>query len=82
MIKDELAYCWNNIIYLDKFDNRMLKITKRENRENNNIYYISYTISKPICNISNLYFVVQNLYGTIEKIDGSKDISLLIKVEI
>ena len=26
------------IIYLDKFDNRMLKITKRENRENNNVY--------------------------------------------
>ena len=51
----------------------MLKITKRENRENNNIYYISYTISKPICNINNLYFVVQNLYGTIEKTDGSKD---------
>ena len=51
----------------------MLKITKRENRKNNNIYYIPYTISKPICNINNLYFVVQNLYGTIEKIDGSKD---------
>ena len=59
-IKDESAYCWNNIICLDKFDNRMLKITKRENRENNNIYYISYRISKPICNINNLYFVVQN----------------------
>ena len=58
-IKDESAYYWNNIIYLDKFDNRMLKITKRENRGNNNIYYISYTISKPICNINNLYFAVQ-----------------------
>ena len=77
-IKDESAYYWNNIIYLDKFDNRMLKITKRENRENNNIYYISYTVSKPICNINNLYFVVQNLYGTIEKIDGSKDRYLVI----
>ena len=55
----------------------MLKITKRENRENNNIYYISYTINKAICNI-NLYFVVQNLHGTIEKIDGSKDRYLVI----
>ena len=73
-IKNESAYYWNNIIYLDKFDNRMLKITKREN---NNIYYISYTRSKPICNI-NLYFVFQNLYGTIEKIDGSKDRYLVI----
>ena len=41
-------------------------------------YYISYTISKPICNINNLYFVVQTLYGTIEKIDGSKDRYLVI----
>ena len=47
-IKNELAYYWDNIIYLDEFDNQMLKITKRENRENNNIYYIFYTISKPI----------------------------------
>ena len=77
-IKDESAYYWNNIIYLDKFDNRMLKITKRENRENNNICYISYTVSKPICIINNLYFVIQNLYGTIEKIDGSKDSYLVI----
>ena len=67
-IKNELAYYWDNIIYLDEFDNQMLKITKRENRENNNIYYIFYTISKPICNINNLYFIVQDLYGTIEKL--------------
>ena len=42
-IKDKSAYYWNNIIYLETFDNRMLKITKRENRKNNNMYYISYT---------------------------------------
>ena len=53
----------------------MLKVTKRENRENNNIYYISYIIK----NINScLYFVVQNLYSTIEKIDGSKDRYLVI----
>ena len=56
--------------YLDKFDSQMLKIFKRENRENNSIYYISYRINKPepnIDSINNLYFVVQNLYGTIER---------------
>ena len=62
-------------IYLDKLDNKMLKVTKRENRENNKIYYISYTI-KDIH--SYLYFVVQNLYGTIEKNNGSKDRYLVI----
>ena len=74
-IKNESTYYWDNTIYLHEFDNQMLKITKREN---NNIYYIFYTISKPICNINNLYFIVQDLYGTIEKIDGSKDRYLVI----
>ena len=58
----------------------MLKINKRENRENN-IYFISYKINKPehnINSINNLYFVINYLCGTIEKIDGSKDRYLII----
>ena len=31
-IKNEWAYYWNDMIYLNKFDSQMLKITKRENR--------------------------------------------------
>ena len=71
----------NDMIQLNNFDSRLLKINKRENRENNNIYYISYKINKPehdINSINNLYFVVNYLYGTIEKIDGSKDRYLVI----
>ena len=59
----------------------MLKINKRENRENNNIYYISYIINKPeydINIVNNLYTAIQNLYCTIEKIDGSRDRYLVI----
>ena len=70
-------YFWNDIIYLNKFDNNMLKINKRENRENNNIYYISYINNKPeydINIVNNLYIAIQNLYCTIEKIDDSEDI--------
>ena len=80
-IKNVSYYFWNDIIYLNKFDNKMLKINKKENRENNNIYYLSYVINKPehnIDSVNNLYFVVQNLYGTIAKIDGSKDRYLVI----
>ena len=83
-IKNELAYYWSDMIYLNKFDSRMLKITKRENRENN-IYYISYTKNKPkynIDSINNLYFLIQDLYGTIEKIDGSRDRYLVIDKNI
>ena len=80
-IKNVLYYFWNDIIYLNKFDNNMLKINKRENRENNNIYYISYIINKPgydINIVNNLYIAIQNLYCTIEKVDGSEDRYLVI----
>ena len=69
------------MIQLNKFDCQLLKINKRENRENNNIYYVSYKINKPehdINSINNLYFVVDYLRGKIEKINGSKDRYLVI----
>ena len=59
----------------------MLKINKRENRENNIIYYISYIINKPeydINIVNNLYIAIHNLYCTIEKIDRSRDRYLVI----
>ena len=61
----------NDMIQLNNFDSQLLKINKRGNRENNNIYYISYKINS-------LYFVVDCLYGTIEKINGLKDRYLVI----
>ena len=70
-IKNESMFYPNDIIQLNNFDGQLLKINKRKNRENNNIYYISYKIN-------NLYFVVDYLYGTIEKINSSKDRSLVI----
>ena len=70
-IKNESMFYPNDIIQLNNFDGQLLKINKRENRENNNIYYISYKIN-------NLHFVVDYLYGTIEKINGSRDRYLVI----
>ena len=43
-IKNESIFYSNDLIQLNNFDSRLLKINKRENRENNNIYYISYKI--------------------------------------
>ena len=80
-IKNVSYYFWNDIIYLNKSDKNVLKLNKRENRENNNIYYISYIINKPeydINIVNNLYIAIQNLYCTIEKIDGSEDRYLVI----
>ena len=77
-IKNESMFYPNDITQLNNFNGQLLKINKRENRENNNIYYISYKINKPEHNINNLYFAVDYLYGTIEKINGSKDRYLVI----
>ena len=80
-IKNELMFYPNDMIQLNTFDGQLLRINKRENRENNNIYYVSYKINKPehdINSINNLYLVVDHLCGTIEKINGSKDGYLVI----
>ena len=46
-IKNESIFHPNDMIQLNNFNDRLLKINKRENRENNNIYYSSYKINKP-----------------------------------
>ena len=84
-IKNESMFYANDMIQLNNFDCQLLKINKRENRENNNIYYVSYKINKPehdINSINNLYFVADHLYGKIEKINDSKDIYLVIEDSI
>ena len=80
-IKNESMFYPNDMIQLNNFDSQLLKINKKENRENNNIYYISYKINKPehdINSINNLYLVVDHMYGKIEKINDSKDRYLVI----
>ena len=95
-IKNKSMFYPNDMIQLNDFGSQLLKINKRENRENNNIYYISYKINKrenrknnnisykmnklehDTNSINNLYFVVDHLYGTMEKINGWKDRYLVI----
>ena len=80
-IKNESMFYPNDMIRLNNFDSQLLKINKREIRENNNIYCISYKINKPehdINSINNLYLVVDHMYGTIEKINDSKERYLVI----
>ena len=80
-IKNESMFYPNDMIQLNNFDSQLLKINKRETRENNNIYYMSYKMNKPehdINSINNLYLVVDHMYGKIEKINDSKDRYLVI----
>ena len=53
-IKNESMFYPNDMIQLNSFDCKLSKINKRENRENNNIYYISYKINKPEHDINSI----------------------------
>ena len=53
-IKNESIFHSNDMIQLNNFDRELLRINKRENRENNNIYYISYKINKPEHDINSI----------------------------
>ena len=80
-IKNQSYYYWNDIIYIDDFDIKYLKINKRESRVEIDIYYIGYVLYK-LEYITNsvvpLYLNVKSLLGSIEKINGSSDRYLVI----
>ena len=79
-IKNKTNYDWDDIIYINDFDAKSLKIIKRESRIVANIYDIRYVFdpdydyntAKP------LYFVINRLIGYKEKIEGSSDKYLVV----
>ena len=80
-IKNQSYYYWNDIVYIDDFDIKYLKINKRESRVGIDIYYIGYVLYK-LDYITNstvpLYLNVKSLLGSVEKINGSSDRYLVI----
>ena len=80
-IKNQFYYYWNNVVYIDDFDIKYLKINKRESRVGIDIYYIGYVLYK-LEYITNsvvpLYLNVKGLLGSLEKINGSSDRYLVI----
>ena len=76
------CYCyWNDIIFIDDFDAKYFKITKRESRVGIDIYYIGYilyTLEYSTNSVKPLYLIVKSLLGSVEKIDGSSDRYLII----
>ena len=84
-IKNKSMFYPNNIIQLNNFDSQLLKTNKRENRENNNIYYISYKIYKPENRENNnIYYIsykinklehginsINNLYLVVDHLCGT-----------
>ena len=80
-IKKQCYYYWNDIIFMDDFDTKYFKITKRESRVGIDIYYIGYILYKleySTNSVKPLYLIVKSLLGSVEKIDGSSDRYLII----
>ena len=74
-IKTKSNFNWDDVIYIYDFDVNLVKVVKRESRIGANIYYIGYILEPKHDNnsINPLYFVVNRLFGHIEKIEGSSD---------
>ena len=74
-IKNKSNYFWDNMVYLDDFDVKLVKVVKQESRIGVDIYYIGYVLEPDddINSISPLYLVVKHLFGRVEKIQGSSD---------
>ena len=70
------------MIYIYDFDVNLVKVVKRESRIGANIYYIGYVLEPKHDNnsINPLYFVVNRLFGHIEKIEGSSDKYLVVNI--
>ena len=71
-IKTPDNYNWDDIIYINDFDEDSLEIIKRESKIGVNIYYIKYSTLRPF------YFVINRLSGYIEEIEGSSDKYLVV----
>ena len=78
-IKNQSYYYWYDIIFIDDFNIKFFKITKRESRAGIDIYYIGYVVNKlEYDSVKPLYLSVKSLLGSVEKIDGSSDRYLVI----
>ena len=71
-IKTPDNYNWDDIIYINDFDEDSLEIIKRESKIGVNIYYIKYSTLRPF------YFVINRLIGYIKEIEGSSDKYLVV----
>ena len=81
-IKTKTNYNWNDMVYIYDLDVNLVKIIKRESRIGVNIYHIGYVLEPENDNnsINPLHFVVNRLFGHMEKIEGSSDRYLVVSI--
>ena len=80
-IKNNSYNFWDDTIYLEDFDENLIKIVKRESRVGVDIYYIGCIVKNPQYNIDSvnlLSLVIKHIYARVDKIEGSSDRYLVI----
>ena len=82
-IKTKVNYNWDDMVYIDDFDEDSLEIIKRELKIVFNIYYIEYIFKSNYYDygystIRPLYFVINRLIGYIEEVEESSDKYLVV----
>ena len=80
-IKNQSYYYWNDIIFIDNFNIKFVKIAKRESRIGVDIYYLGQvvnTLEYDMNSVKPLYLFVKSLLRSVEKTDGSSDRYLVI----
>ena len=76
-IKNQTYYFFNDIINIEDFDSKLLKIDKKLDK-NTDIYYIGYITIKGISDYDSItsvnpsYFIIDELDGYIEEENGNK----------
>ena len=77
-IKNKTNYDLDNISYIDDFNVNSLRVTKKESRIGANIYYIRCALNPDDDTIIPIYFIINDLIGYIEEIDGLSDKYLIV----
>ena len=72
-MKNKTNYNLDNICCIDDFNSNSFKITKKESCIDANIYYTRWALNLNDTIIP-LHFIINNLIGYIEEIDGSSDV--------
>ena len=80
-IKNKTNYDLDNICCIDDFDSNSFKITKKESCIDAHIYYTRCALNLNDTIIP-LHFIVNNLIGYIEEIDGSSDKYLVVSSSV
>ena len=67
------------MIYLEDFDEKFVKVVKRESRIDADVYYVSYEVKgSKNKKVNSLYLIIRDLLGRVKPIKKSKDKYLVI----